>query len=64
MGGLQNLQYMLQKGDYTCKLDLKDAYCSFPLEKDQGNLSACVGPETCTSSFALALVWYLHHEYS
>ena len=33
MEGLQNLKYMLQKGDYMCKLDLKDAYFSVPLEK-------------------------------
>ena len=34
MEGLQNLKYMLQKGDYMCKLDLQDAYFSFPLEKN------------------------------
>ena len=34
MEGLQNLKYMLQKGDYMCKLDLKDAYFSVPLEKN------------------------------
>ena len=33
MEGLQNLKYMLQKGDYMYKLDLKDAYFSVPLEK-------------------------------
>ena len=31
---LQNLEPMLQKGDYMCKLDLKDAYFSVPLEKN------------------------------
>ena len=34
MEGLQNLKYMLQKGDYMCKLDSKDAYFSVPLEKN------------------------------
>ena len=34
MEGLQNLKYMLQKGDYMCKLDLQDAYFSVPLEKN------------------------------
>ena len=35
MEGLQNLEYMLQKGDYMCKLDLnKDAYFSIPLDKN------------------------------
>ena len=34
MEGLQNLKYMLQKGDYMCKLDLKDAHFSVALEKD------------------------------
>ena len=34
MEGLQNLKYMLQKGDCMCKLDLKDACFSVPLEKD------------------------------
>ena len=30
MEGLQNLKYMLQKGDYTCQLVLKDAYFLVP----------------------------------
>ena len=34
MEGLQNLKYMLQKGDYMCKLDLKDAYFSVLLDKN------------------------------
>ena len=34
MEGLQNLKYMLQKGDYMCKLDSKDAYFSVHLEKN------------------------------
>ena len=34
MEGLQNLKYMLQKGDYMCKLELKDVYFSVPLEKN------------------------------
>ena len=38
MEGLQNLKYMLQKGDYMCKLDLKDAYFSVPLYKDSRQL--------------------------
>ena len=36
MEGLQNLKYMLQKGDYIYKLDLKDAYFSVPLDKNSG----------------------------
>ena len=32
--GLENLKYMLQKGDCMCKLDLKDAYFSILLEKN------------------------------
>ena len=34
MKGAQNRKYMLQKGDYMCKLDLNDAYFSVPLEKN------------------------------
>ena len=34
MEGLQNLKYVLRKGDYTCKLYLKHAYFPFLLEKD------------------------------
>ena len=34
MEGLQNLKYILQKGDYMCKLNLKDAHFSVPLEKN------------------------------
>ena len=34
MEGSKNLKYILQKGDYMCKLDLKDAYFSVPLEKN------------------------------
>ena len=34
MKGLQNLKYILQKGDYMCKLNLKDAHFSVPLEKN------------------------------
>ena len=33
MEALQNLKYMLQKGDYMCKLELKYVYFSVPLEK-------------------------------
>ena len=33
MEGLQNLKYTLPKGDYMCKLDLKD-YFSVPFEKN------------------------------
>ena len=43
MEGLQNLKYMLLTGDYMCKIDLKDADFSVPLEKIQGNLFASVG---------------------
>ena len=32
--GLQNLRYLLQEGDYICKLDLKDAYYCVPLQKN------------------------------
>ena len=42
------------KGDYMCKLDLKDAYFSASLKKIQGNLFASVSLEICTSSFAFA----------
>ena len=34
MEGLQNLRYLLQEGDYMCKLDLKDAYYCVPLQKN------------------------------
>ena len=34
MEGLNLLQNMLQKGDYMCKLDLKDAYFCVPLKKE------------------------------
>ena len=33
MEGYQNLRYLLQEGDYMCKLDLKDAYYCVPLQK-------------------------------
>ena len=33
------------------------------LGKSQGNLFASVGQETCTSSFAIALIWHQHYEY-
>ena len=56
MEGLQNLKYMLQKLDYMCKLDLKDAHILVPLDK-KGNSFASIGQKTCTSSFALALFW-------
>ena len=42
------------KGDYMCKLDLKDTYFLASLKKIQGNLFASVGLEICTSSFAFA----------
>ena len=64
MKGLQNLKYMLQKRDYISKLELKDAYFSVPLENIQGNSFASVDQEACMSSFAFALVWDQHHEYS
>ena len=31
MEGLQNLRYLLQEGDYMCKLDLEDVYYCVPL---------------------------------
>ena len=34
MAGLQNLRYLLQDGDYMCKLDLKDVYYCVPLQKN------------------------------
>ena len=34
MEGLHYLKFMLQQGDYMCKVDLKDAYFSVPLHKD------------------------------
>ena len=38
MEGLHCLKYVLQKGDYICKIDLKDAYFSVPLHKDSRKL--------------------------
>ena len=32
--GLHSLRYILQKGDYMCKLDMKDACFSVPLQRD------------------------------
>ena len=65
MEGLLNLKYMLEKEDYIYKLELKDAYLSVPLEKKiQSNSFAFVGQETCTRSFAFALVWDQCHKYS
>ena len=55
---------MLQKGDYMCNLDLKKPIFQFPWKKIQGNLFSSIGQETCTSSFAFALVWEQLHEYS
>ena len=57
MEGLQNVKYILQKGDYMCKLDLKDAYFSVPLEKSSRQFFASTSQETCTSSLTFALVW-------
>ena len=34
MEGLQNIKYILEKGDYSYKLDLKYEYFSVPLEKN------------------------------
>ena len=38
MEGLHCLKYVLEKGDYMCKVDLKDAYFSVPLHKDSRTL--------------------------
>ena len=38
MEGLHHLKYMLQEGDYMCKIDLKDAYFSVPLHKNSPRL--------------------------
>ena len=38
MEGLHCLKYVLQKGNYMCKIDLKDAYFSVPLHKDSRKL--------------------------
>ena len=38
MEGLHCLKYVLQKGDYICKIDLTDAYLSVPLHKDSRKL--------------------------
>ena len=38
MEGLHCLKYVLQKGDYMCKVDLKDAYLKVPLHKDSRKL--------------------------
>ena len=38
MEGLHCLKYVLQKGDYMCKADLKDAYFSVSLHKDSRKL--------------------------
>ena len=35
--GLHYLKYVLQKGDYMCKVDLKDAYFSVSLHKIHEN---------------------------
>ena len=34
MNGLHYLRYMLQQGDYMCKLDMKNAYFSVPLRRN------------------------------
>ena len=39
MEGLHCLKYVLQKGDYMCKTDLKNAYFSVPLPKDSRKLA-------------------------
>ena len=64
MEGLQNLKYMLQKEDYMGRLGLKDAFFSTLGKKIQGIFFVSVGQETSASSFAFALVWDQHHEYS
>ena len=38
MEGLHCLKYVLQKRDYMCKIDLKNAYFSVPLHKDSRKL--------------------------
>ena len=38
MADLHYLKFLLQKGDYMCKIDLKDAYFSVPLSKKSRKL--------------------------
>ena len=54
--GLENLKYILQKGDYMCKLDLKDAYFSVPLEKNLRQFVCFCWSRTCTNLFTFGLV--------
>ena len=40
MEGLHCLKYVLQKGDYMCKIDLEDEYDSVPQLKDSRKLNS------------------------
>ena len=61
---LNSLQFLLKKGDYMAKLDVEDAYFCVPLPKESENLFNFNGLENFMSSFASALAWVLHLEYS
>ena len=59
MEGLNLLQNMLQKqkGDYSCKLDLKDTYICVPLKKGIKEIcKVSVGRDTLR--VPLSLFWY------
>ena len=67
MEGLQNVKYMLKKGDYMCKLDLKDAYFSVPLEKYSRQFFVSTGisttkvPMTILRRIDIKIIIYLDH---
>ena len=62
--GLQNLRYLLQDGDYLCKLDLRMHIIVFLYRKTRGNTFGSAGQETYTNFSAYGLTWVLPHEFS
>ena len=63
MEGLQNLKYMLHKGDYTWKLDLRDEYFSVSLEKKIKTICPLPLVKKLVR-VPLPLLLDQHHEYS
>ena len=62
MEGFQNLRYLLQEGDYLCKLDLKGGYYFLLLQKNSRKYIRLRWSETQTNFCAYVLAWVLPHE--
>ena len=55
MEGLSQLKRIIQEGDWMCKLDLKDAFFSVPLDRNSRKFVRFQWKETRTSSCACVL---------